>query len=174
MVSLRRIRCLRRTLASSSGFTLLEVLLAVSILSVAVGVVGGAIFQVNALRRSWAQDAVATRDLRHAGGLFTKDALNAQNVLDSQGQALACDPPADSVTLVFIKADGTHTASYSLSQDTLVREFDGTETPIFSRVVPDSVSFTLCSNLLTFNMTVEAEDDNTESTTLRTYLRKLP
>ena len=178
-----RTRAIKTALAGARGFTLLEVLLAVSITSLAVGVVGAGIFQVTSVRKFWVDDQVATRDLRHAGTLFAGDALNAEDALDGPGGARlvadCADPPsttASAVTLTWTGAGGgALRATYSASSGTLTREDqDGTETGIIpSGVVDGSVAFTLCGNLLTLELEVEAEKDATETMRLRTYLRKL-
>tara|TARA_B100000315_G_scaffold245244_1_gene270906 strand:- start:4281 stop:4835 length:555 start_codon:yes stop_codon:yes gene_type:complete len=183
MAKLHRIRSLRRTLASSSGFTLVEVLLAVSIITVAVGVVGGGIFQVTILQRSWAEDTVATRDLRHTGSLFAKDALNAADALDAPGGSRlsedCADPPASpagAVTLTWTDTGGvSRQAAYSATGGVLSRQDEGSNTSVIvsSGVVDGSVKFSLRGSLLTLELQVDAEDGNTETLTLRTFLRKL-
>ena len=80
------LRKIRKSLADSSGFTMVEVLFAVGIISLAVGIVGDSIFQVVSVRRHWMDDAVATKNLRHAGSWFAGDALNAKEVQDARGK----------------------------------------------------------------------------------------
>ena len=68
------LRAIKAALSGSSGFTLIEVLFAVSITSLCVGLVGAGIFQVINVRRFWADDARATFNLRHSGSWFAGDA----------------------------------------------------------------------------------------------------
>ena len=170
-----RLRALGRALSESAGFTLVEVLMAVSITSVAVGVIGSGIFQVTAVQRDWSDDTLATKDLRHVGSLFSSDALKAQNVLDDQGDVLACDPPADSVTLIYTDVGGAHSATYSSNAGALSREDESgnVNSIIGTGVVAGSVEFTLCEGLLTLELLVEADKGTTDTMTLRTYVRKL-
>lgn len=170
------LKMIRRSLADSSGFTLVEVMFAVGIMSLAVGIVGDGIFQVISVRQHWADDAVATKDLRHAGSWFAGDALNAEDVQDANGDTLACAPPKSGATLIWTDANGaSHRAIYSASVDRLVRQDeDGNSVQVISGgVVENSVNFSLCGNLLTLDLEVKAERENTEAMILRTYLRKL-
>jgi len=180
---LDRLREIQRALANSSGFTLVEVLLAVSIISVAVGVVGGGIFQVVAVQRSWADDALATKDLRHAGSRFVGDALNAEDVLDAPGGSRltedCADPPvnpASTVTLTWTDtADVDRRGTYSASAGVLTREDEGgNQAVIISQgVVDNSLKFSLCGTLLTLELEVDADTGETETIRLRTHIRKL-
>ena len=79
---------IRHILGSSRGFTLVEVLVAVSILTVVVGIFGAGMFPVLSIQRFWTDDLNATRKARHAGNWFAGDALNATDVLDSGGVQL--------------------------------------------------------------------------------------
>ena len=176
-------RSIKTTLAGSSGFTLLEVLLAVSITSLAVGLVGAGIFQVTNVRRYWADDALATKDLRHSGSWFAGDALNAEKALAAPGgSSLAEDcstPPAspiNTVTLTWTDTDGVlRQATYSTAAGALTRVNEGGEQTsiIINGVVDNSVKFSLCKSMLTLELKVEADRQGTETMSLKTYLRKL-
>ena len=177
MVRALNIKNLHRKLAGSSGLTLVEVLFAVGIITVAVTVVGEGIFQVTSVQRFWADDKLATRDLRHAGNIIAEDALNAEDAFDSGGVVrLTCepDPPASEVILSWSDVEGTaHTVNYQVSQNSLLRIADGFQQTLTSRVVEDSVSFSLCGSLLTLEMEVEARQNETQAMCLRTYIRKM-
>ena len=131
-------------------------------------------FQVLSIQRFWKDDASLVRDFRHAGSWFTADALKAQNVLDDDGNVLACTPRPHSVTLVLIDTEGTHEARYSRSGNTLVRTFDGANLTIIDEVNAVSAHFTLCGKMLTFELAVDTDEGDTEMMTLRTFLRRLP
>ena len=163
-----------RTLGNSAGFTLIEMLIAVSLISVATGIVGSSMFRVLSIQGFWKDDASLVRDFRHAGSWFTADALKAQNVLDDAGNVLACTPHSQSVTLVLIDTVGTHTARYSLSGNTLVRKFDGVDLTIVDEVNTVSAHFTLCGKMLTFELEVDTDQGGSEIKTLRTFMRRLP
>ena len=179
---MERLREIKKELANSSGFTLIEVLMAVSIISVAIGVVGSGIFQVVAVQKSWADDALATKDLRNAGSWFAGDALNAADALDGPGGTRltedCTDPPANTASAVTLTWR-THQITYSAAAGALIREDEfGNQTAIItSGVVDNSLKFTLCTaggkNLLTLDLEVEADNGQTEAVQLRTHLRKL-
>ena len=173
---MERFRSIKDALANRAGFTLVEVLISVSIVSLAVGVVGTGIFQINLVRRPWAEDAVATRDLRNAGSSFAGDALNAEKAVDGSSVDLACTSAASTVTFSWTDtSDVLQKATYSSSAGVLIREDqDGNKTNIVpSGVVDGTTQFTLCGNLLTVALKVDAEHDTTEEITWRTYLRKV-
>ncbi len=180
---LDRLREIKRDLASSSGFTLVEVLLAVSIISVAVGVVGEGIFQAVAVQKSWADDALATKDLRHAGSRFVGDTFNAADVLDAPGGSRLtedCDDPpanpASTVTLTWNDTAGVaRRGTYSASAGVLTREDEGgSQAAIISQgVVDNSLKVSLCGTPLTLELEVDAEEGQTETIRLRTHIRKL-
>jgi len=168
----------RKAVAGSSGFTLIEVVIATTILSLTVGMIGSGIFQLLAVQRFWIDDVATTRELRHVNSWFAGDALNAEDVLDDTGTTqLTCNPsPAvRQVTLTWDDTQGTsHTANYAVSGGNLVRTEDGTGFELARRVVASSLSFSLCSNLLTLVMDAEVKPGEVETVTLRTYLRKMP
>jgi len=167
----------RRILLAPSGFTLIEVVIALGLITTATGMVGSGIFRVTSIQRFWTDDMVATKSLRHIGSWFSGDALNAEDVIDSGGVLrLTCNPvaPESQVTLRWTSTDGTaHSANYAVVQDTLVRTFDGTQITLADRVVANSVSFTLCGQFLTIAVDVDADRNTTETLNLRTQIRKL-
>ena len=178
-----RLRVIGRALSESSGFTLIEVLMAVSITSVAVGVIGSGIFQITAVQRDWADDSLATKDLDNAAAWFAGDTLNADKMLDAPPPGGApivedcTDPPANPATAVTLTwtdtSDNPIEATYSASAGELTREDGaGVRTSIISSRV-QSVGFSLCGSLLTMKLEVQSEANTTDTATMRTYLRKL-
>lgn len=166
----------RHVLGSSGGFTLVEVLVSVGILTVVVSMFGAGLFQVFSIQRFWTDDIITTRTVRHAGSWLAGDALNADEVLDANGDPLTCapSPPVTQVTLTW--AAGTHNVVYSVSGDAMLRDFDDNRSPLTMTggVVADSLSFTLCENTLRATMDVLADRGATERLDLMTYVRKLP
>ena len=159
------------------GFTLIEVLVALGIISLAVGLAGSGIFQVLSFERFWQDDMKATGDLRRAGSRFAGDALNAEEAVDSLGQRLGCGPggASSAVTLSWTDTTGApHTAAYSLSGESLIRVFDGQQNKMARQVVANSLVVSLCQRMLTLDLEVKAERNTTENIRLQTYLRKLP
>ena len=180
---MNKLKAIKAALSGSSGFTLIEVLLAVSIISLAVGLVGTGIFQVTNVRRFWADDALATKDLRHAGSWFSGDALNAEKALTAPGGSSLVEdcstPPAspvNTVTLTWTDTDGvSRHATYNTAAGALTRNNEGGEQTsiIIDRVVDNSVKFSLCKSMLTLELKVDADREGTETMNLKTYLRKL-
>ena len=174
---------IKKALADSSGFTLVEVLMAVSIMLVTVGLVGAGLFQVINVRRFWADDALATRDLRQAGAWFSGDALNADKALVAPGgDSLAEDcttPPSTPVTAVTLTwtdlAGVAKEATYSVTGGALNRtdEADNQIPIVIDGVVDQSIKIYLCKSLLTLELDVDADRGTTETMRLSTYLRKM-
>ena len=169
----------RHILGSSGGFTLIELLVSITILTVVVGIFGAGMFQVLSIQRFWTDDVKAVREVRHAGSWFSGDALNATDVLDAGGVTrLTCapNPSVQQITMTWTDASGApHNVVYSVTGDELQRDFDSNGTPLImaSRVVANSISFTLCGNTLRLNVDVLADRDTTDKLDLITYVRKL-
>ena len=62
-----------------------------------------------------------------------------------------------------------------VTNDELQRDYDSNGTPLLmaTRVVANSISFTLCGNTLRLNVDVLGDRNNTDSLDLITYVRKL-
>ncbi|MCH7712106.1 MAG: hypothetical protein IIC99_00650 [Chloroflexi bacterium] len=150
---------------------------ALGVLSVVVGLAGSGIFQVISFQRFWQDDLTASVDLRRAGSRFAGDALNAEDARDSLGQRVGCAPGVPASSSVVLSwsdtVNGTHTASYSISGGSLIRDFDGRQNKLARRVVAGSLQVSLCQRLLTLDLQVEAGRGSVESIRLQTYLRKL-
>lgn len=151
-------------------------LVAIGLASLAIGMVGPKIFHVPSIPRFLGADLVPAEELRRAGSRFAGDALEAHNVLDSplpNGSTLACNPnaPSPQVTLILSDPAGVHSVIYSVAGGDLIRTFDGVETSVARKVDPGSTGFSLCENVLSFNLAVQREKGGTESMSLRTHLR---
>ena len=99
---------IKRSLAGTRGFTLVEVVIALSLLSLATAMIGGGLFQVHSIQKFWRDGAVATNELRRAGSGIAGDALKAQNVLVSPPPSelvLPCNPGSPSSTVTLIRSD---------------------------------------------------------------------
>lgn len=156
------IRWLKQLLVQSRGFSLVEISVAVAILSLGISLVGGAMFQVLAIQRFWEDDRIATKETRHAASWFAGDALEttATNLVDSA-------PGADTVTLTLDSGDIT----YSISGGSLIRQTSGSSNIVAKDAV--SVAFSLAGNVLTFVLEVDGSRGATETLTLQNYLRLL-
>ncbi len=148
----------RQSARSSRGFALLEVAVALSILSMGIGLIGTSVFQVLSIQRHWQDDRVATKDLRHIGSWFAGDALNAETVVFG-GTA-----PAPTVTLSWVDSSDPlnlvfHSSVYGLNGGTLTRNNDGIVTTLADNV--DSAAFSLSGRVLILNMTVNSGNGGT-------------
>ena len=153
---------------SCRGATLVEVLVALSVLMMALGIVGRTVFQVVSMERSWRDDVGATRALRHAESWFTRDAFNAEATDLVDG-----GPPVSSVTLTWQDGAGApRSAVYTLTGGQLLRQSSGDTTVLASQVV--SAGFTLSGRSLSLDVEVQAEQGTTETSSLFMYLRRLP
>ena len=149
------IPALQAAVYGTQGFTLVEVLVALGILSLAIGLAGSGLFQVFSFQTSYQDKVVATKDLRHAGSWFSGDALNAQSAIDENGEPLDCLSAADSVTLSWTDHGGAmHSSTYQVSGNSLEREYDGRVNTLANHVVSNSVGFLHCGNLLTLALEV--------------------
>jgi hypothetical protein len=144
----------------------METVVAVGLLSMAVGMVGPGVFQVLHFEQFWQDRVTATRDLRHVGSRFAGDVLGTRETGLVDGVA------ADSVTLT---THTNHEITYTQNlQDELVRsDFDGDaityESTLASRV--ESVQFLLSGDVVTMTLTVYTVGTETITMILRSTLR---
>ncbi len=153
---------------ASPGFTLAEMLVSLSILGISTGLIGSGIFQAFALDRTWSDDVVATREVRHATSWFAGDALNAQQTDLVDGAS-----PVSSATLSWTVQGGvSHTAIYSLSTDAmLIRDVDGSEIAVARKVL--SAQFSREGSVLKLTLEVQAAAGETELKSVEIYGRTL-
>ena len=162
---------MNRVLKSSSGFSLVEVLVGLGLLSVVLVMFGDSVFQVLSIQRFWRDDAVATKELRHAESWFAGDALNAESVDFASCGASPC------VTLNWTDNGGApRQAIYSLSGSNLVREFVHATTTVSQRPVARKVvsaGFSLSGKVLSFTLEAKASRGRTATSSLQTFLRRM-
>ena len=161
-------RLIKRLAARSDGFTLVEAVIAVGILTLGLGLVGSTVFQSLAIERFWRDEVTAVRELRHAGSRFAGDALYTETTDLVDGAAAV-----GTVNLTWTDGSSvTHTAAYSVSGDNrLIRDLDGTQFTLARGVV--QVEFSLSGRLLSFDLEIEADRGTTKTANLQTYLRSL-
>jgi type II secretory pathway pseudopilin PulG len=156
----------RRIGAGAAGFTLLETVVAMGLLSMAVGMVGPGVFQVLHFEQFWQDRVTATRELRHAGSRFAGDALGAS------GTDLADGVAAGTVTLT---THSNYEITYSKNlQDELVRShFDGDATTYENTQAArvKSVEFLLSGDVITMTLEVYSVGTETKTMILRSTLR---
>jgi len=195
---LKRILNLMILKGSDSGFTLVETLVALGILSMTLGVIGGGILQTLSIEKFWLEDVTATREVRHAGSWYAGDALNAEEVCRPGTSAeLAGGSSSVDVTLAWydvvdvnnLPADvckdivnpglyTLHTATYAQSGNSLLRTVntDGVQVSqltLSQKVVNVNFTRSGAGDVLTMTLEVNAERNTTETLTLDTFLRRL-
>ena len=168
-----------------------------------LGLVGSGIFQSLVIERKWVDDVMATRDIRHADSWLAGDAMNAMEVCDpSTGEALMPGGAAvDSVSLVWFQdfADLSvlpatpcddsssfsytrRSATYQASGDKLTRTLvadygvgpvQEAQTRLSSRFVSAGYRLSPAGDVLIFELEVQAEEGDTEYTSLETFLRRI-
>ena len=150
---------LKRKARGNNGFTLVEVLVVVGLLTLGLGLVGSGVFQSISLHRWWREDALATNGLRHTGSWLTTDLVDG-----APGVGAAVFSWTDSASV-------PHTAAYSLSGDLMVRNLDGVPIELARRVV--STSFSRVGKTLQVDMEVQTADVSTRSMSFQVYMRML-
>jgi hypothetical protein len=163
----RAVWAYQHILAGRAGSTLFEVIVGVGILTAMGGFVGGGLYQVLASNRTWADDVLATKDMRNAQSWFVSDAMNAQSVSLVDGA-----PATTTVSLSWADSGGSlHTSTYSRIGTNLVRNFDGAQTNVARRVV--SSTFSRSGKTVSFVINVTGAEGQYESSTVNTFLRLL-
>ena len=133
-------------LKKQSGFTLVEVLLALGITALITGVLGTAIFQIFDRSASGQDTLRALSDIQNAGQWIYLDSEKAESS-DLFDQA----PPVNSMTLSWTTETVPHTAIYTLSNSELVRDHNGVQTTVARYLA--SADFSLSGDLITINLT---------------------
>lgn len=190
---------MNKILNRSRGFTLVETLIAVGIMTMMLGLVGGGIFQSLSIEKFWLDDVVATRELRHAESWFAGDALNAEEVCAPGGELAPGATSSGTITLVRydIIGGGTlpvafctfaldtnqynlYTSTYTLAGTNFTRTTqknavaDSLETITLSkRITRADFIRSAAGDVLTLELDIQAERDGTESSSLDTFLRRL-
>ena len=172
MKLIRRLRLALRDTTSSrldeQGFTLLEALISIGILTLVASVFAYSTFQVLNTERRWRPSTIAVRELRQAGSYVAGDVLNASTT------TLANLTPSTSATFLWEDTNSTeYVVTYALD-DTgtiLLREINGQVLELAQDVV--SVEFNRSNRLITFYLEVESGVGTTKWRTLRTYMRTL-
>ena len=149
------------------GVTLLETLIAIGIMTMALTMVGGPLFGALATDDEWREDVSATAAWRRAGALVARDGANAETTSLADGAG-----PVDAATLSWTdSAAAAHTATYALSNASLVRTLDGAQLVVARRVV--DVGFSRSGGLMTFTIEVDSGGGSTETATASVLLRSL-
>jgi len=157
---------LRKLMAGAAGFTLLETVVAMGLLSLAVGMIGPGVFQVLHFEQFWKDRVVATRDLRHAGSRFAGDVLGSKTTNLEDGVPVA-------TVMLTTHLNYVITYSKNLENELIRSHFDGDATTYESRLATrvESVEFLLSGNVVTMTLTVDTVGTETRTMILRSTLR---
>ncbi len=166
---------LTRFLKDSRGFTLAEVLVGITLLSITMSTIGAGLFRALGTQSSVVDDGLAINELRKGLGWFAGDAKMATST------NLAISGATSSSVMLswkdqFNDVDITHTSTYALDGDRLVRTYTSNATStshtIAHRVV--SASFfldTSATSTVVAEVEVNARHGDTRTLSLSTIMR---
>ena len=156
-----------RLIRGERGIGLIEMVVSMSILGIAGGLMLTGVFQTYSFQRAWQYKVAAQQELRRGGGWLSTDATNAET-LDLADGASATSTLTMNWTDTF---GSSHVATYSVNGASLIRNYDGADFTIARRV--NSVAFSRIGSLLTFDLEIQTYESATVSRTLQTHLRAL-
>ena len=160
-------------LRNHKGFTLVEVLVSVAILSIILGTIGAAFFQSVSTQGTIVADGLAINEARKGLSWFAPDVRMAQHAEVDVNGVLSLTWTDD-----FAFKFECHTSRYELVDDTLNRTYDDTTHTIARRVV--SVTFTSVlpppepANTVTIELEVETGPGTTETVSMTTSMMSKP
>ncbi len=141
---------IRRSL-KQRGFTLIELMVGIGIMSLVVGGIGSTVFYSVGTGRNVVKDGQAINELRKGFSWFSSDAKMAKTTSLIDGAGAVTSATFD-WTDEYEDAGTPHTISYALTGSRLVRTMDGVGYPVASNVT--SVEFTRSGQVVTVQATV--------------------
>ena len=151
---------MKKLFRGQRGFTLIEVLVSVGILSMVSSFLGGALFQAIDKERKMMDDGIAIAGLGLATHWFAKDAQRATNT-----NLVAGGPAVPSVTLTLKDEFGgalkTTICNYAVVGTNLARDCGGEKLIVAKGVV--STAFSVSGRMVTAQIEVEAASDTTKT-----------
>ena len=155
----------------AEGFTLVEMLVGITLLTIVMSTIGTSSFQALKVQQGVSQDGLAINELRKGLGWFAEDAKMATSTNLTDGA-----PAATTVTMswrdYFNATSGSavlHSAKYELKGDRLERTYDG-NTHIVARDVVAAL-FSLASTTVTAQIEVNAQPDTTRTLSVDSVMR---
>ena len=162
-----RLAFLNRVRDSEAGFTLIEVVIAVTIITTTMGLLSGAFFQAVSLQRFWISDVSPSRQFNRAASWIGQDALSVEAITFPGGQ------PGNSATFAWTDFfDNPRSAAYTVSGENLVRT-DGVGTAIVVARGVSGVTFSLTNKVLTFTLSIQTYGGQSETRTFNPFLGRL-
>ena len=162
---------LRRLISETHGFTLVETVVGVTLLTLVMTTIGPASFQALETLQVNSEEGLAVNELRKGLSWFAEDGKMAFSTNLTNGA-----PATTTVTMGwtdYFNATSTsgvsHTASYALNGDSLERSFDGNTHTVARGVV--SAVFSLASTTLTANVEVRGEHDTPRILSVSSVMR---
>ena len=150
------------------GFTLLELLVGIGIMTLVTSSLGTALFHTIRTQQGVLEDSLAINEARKGFSWFAEDVKMAKTADLVEGV-----PAVSTVAFTWVDefegAGVSHSADYALTGDKLVRTFDGQSHIVSHRVV--SVGFFRISNSVTIQLEIEAGGGTTSTESLRTVMR---
>ncbi len=150
---------------------MVEMLVGVSLMTIIMSTIGAAMFLAMGTEKEIIDDGRAINEIRNGLGWIAGDVKMAKGV-DLMDGAPAAPSATFTWTDQFNDTGVTHTASYALVDDRLVRTYDGNAHTVAHRVV--SVGFTLSSRTVTTLIEVNAEPGTTRALSVKTVMRSAP
>ncbi len=164
-------KTLRHVRSESRGFTLVEALVAIGIMTIVMSIMGSALYTALGTQQGVVDDGLAINELRKGLGWLGEDVkmANSTNVIDG-GSTL----PILVLTWTdeFNGAAQAHTITYSLNGDRLVRDYDGSSHTIARRV--DSAEFFRTGQVVTAEFGVDAGGGTIRTLSVTTLMRVDP
>ena len=161
----------KRLISQAGGFTLVEMLVGVTLLTIVMSTIGTASFQALKTQQRVSEDGLAVNELRKGLGWFAEDAKMATSTNLTDGA-----PATTTVTMtwrdyfnVTTTSGVLHTASYALNGDRLERTYDG-NTHAVARDVATAL-FSLASTTVTAQIEVNAEPGTTRTLSVDSVMR---
>lgn len=151
-----------------AGFTLIEMIVGISIMGFIVSGIGTTIFQSLSTTRGVVRDGQAINELRKGLAWFSADVKMAKttNLIDGA-------PASSSVTFNWTDEYGgvgtAHTLSYTLSSGRLIRTLDGIAYTVAAKV--NSASFTRSGQVITAQVQVDAGTGKTRTLSVDSVVR---
>ena len=163
----------RRTwlIREAEGFTLVEMLVGITLLTIVMSTIGTSSFQALKTQQRISEDGLAVNELRKGLGWFAEDAKMATSTNLTDGA-----PATTTVTMSwrdYFNVTSTtgvlHTASYALNGDRLERTYDSSTHTVARDVV--TALFSLGSTTVTAQIEVNAEPGTTRTLSVDSVMR---
>lgn len=162
-----RLLFLKRLPQSDSGYFVAEILVAIVIVSISIGMMTGAFAQAFSLDRYWREEVSVDREFNRSAGHISLDAVNAEIVTFTGSQ------PADNVKLEWTDFFGNpRSANYGVSDGVLTRtDGFGNTIRVASRVT--GLAASVSGNVLTFTLSIETVSGQSQTRILTPHLGRL-